>query len=323
MLYLLPPMKQDQMNFGATTAAPLVVAYGMGVNSTALLIEFRRRGIRPDLILFADTGSEKAVTYAYRPVIDAWLARVGFPALHVVRYEPKNFKNYPPYHSLEENLLTNATLPSLAFGFKSCSLKWKVAPQDAFVRSWPPALECWAAGGRVRKIIGYDAGPADIRRRNHAGDREDRDYDYWYPLIEWGLDREECLAIIVQERLPLPPKSACYFCPATKPAELVEAPRDELRRIVIIEARARPRLHSIDGLWRKPVKGARGAMPRPGSMTEFIRQHQLLPPDEIDAIIARTPTALLTRGEVESWPAWLETLFTGAATGGCAGCGPT
>ena len=42
---------------------PLVVAYGLGVNSTALLVEFVKRDIRPDLILFADTGGEKPETY--------------------------------------------------------------------------------------------------------------------------------------------------------------------------------------------------------------------------------------------------------------------
>jgi 3'-phosphoadenosine 5'-phosphosulfate sulfotransferase (PAPS reductase)/FAD synthetase len=45
---------------------PLVVAYGLGVNSTALLVEFVKQGIRPDLILFADTGGEKPETYAYQ-----------------------------------------------------------------------------------------------------------------------------------------------------------------------------------------------------------------------------------------------------------------
>ena len=309
-------MHQTQIAF-ASLAPPLVVSYGMGVNSTALLIELERRGIRPDLILFADTGSEKKGTYAYRPVIDAWLERVGFPAIEVVRYAAKNFKNYPPYRSLEENLLTNATLPSLAFGFKSCSLKWKVAPQDAFVRSWRPALDCWAAGGRVRKAIGYDAGPADIRRRNHAGSLEDDDYAYWYPLIEWGLDREACLAIIVQAGLPVPPKSACYFCPATKPAELHEAPLEELRRIVVIEARARPRLRSVEGLWRKAVVGSRGGTERPGSMTQYIRERALLPAEEIGAIVAGTPTHLLMKDEVDSWQRWLGNLCEGAAASGC------
>jgi hypothetical protein len=311
-------MIQAQIAFALSAPPPLVVSYGMGVNSTALLIELKRRGVRPDLILFADTGSEKQGTYAYRPVIDAWLEGAGFPAIEVVRYEPKNFKNYPPYRSLEENLLTNATLPSLAFGFKSCSLKWKVAPQDAFVRNWRPALDCWAAGGMVRKAIGYDAGPADIRRRNHAGSLEDDNYQYWYPLIEWGLDREACMAIIVQAGLPVPPKSACYFCPATKPAELDEAPLHELRRIVVIEARARPRLQSIEGLWRKRVLGVRGGVSRPGSMTQYIRDRVLLPAEEIDAIVAGTPTHLLTKDEVESWQSWLGGLCEGAR---CCGCG--
>jgi hypothetical protein len=45
-----------------------VVAYGMGVDSTAMLIGLEQRGIRPDLILFADTGSEKPDTYLYAPI---------------------------------------------------------------------------------------------------------------------------------------------------------------------------------------------------------------------------------------------------------------
>src|SRR3984885_8980269 len=58
---------------------PLVVAYGLGVDSTAMLIEFAMRGIRPDLILFADTGGEKPETYQYLKIIRPYLARVGFP----------------------------------------------------------------------------------------------------------------------------------------------------------------------------------------------------------------------------------------------------
>src|SRR3954449_10591686 len=67
---------------------PLVVAYGLGVDSTALLVEFAQRGIRPDLILFADTGGAKPETYAYLPVIQDYLAGVGFPHVVTVRYAP-------------------------------------------------------------------------------------------------------------------------------------------------------------------------------------------------------------------------------------------
>src|SRR6516164_3471647 len=119
---------------------PFVVAYGMGVDSTAMLIGLSGIGVRPDLILFADVGGEKDETYAYQAIMDQFLESVGFPAITVVRYTPQDFKNWPPYHTLEENCLTNGTLPSLAFGFGSCSQKWKVAPQNQFCNAWEPAL---------------------------------------------------------------------------------------------------------------------------------------------------------------------------------------
>src|SRR5262249_20095839 len=58
------------------------VAYGAGVNSTAMLIGLYRMGIRPDRILFADTGGENPETYAYLPVIQRWLASLGVPPGH-------------------------------------------------------------------------------------------------------------------------------------------------------------------------------------------------------------------------------------------------
>jgi hypothetical protein len=120
-----------------------------------MLIEFARRGIRPDLILFADTGGEKPETYRYLSVIRPFLARVGFPDVVVVRYQPVR----AAYHTLEGQCLHTGTLPSLAYGGKSCSVKFKVEPQDRFVRTWQPAIACWARGGKVVKAIGYDAGP--------------------------------------------------------------------------------------------------------------------------------------------------------------------
>jgi 3'-phosphoadenosine 5'-phosphosulfate sulfotransferase (PAPS reductase)/FAD synthetase len=94
---------------------PLAVAYGLGVDSTAMLVEFARRAIRPDLILFADTGGEKPETYAYLPVIQDYLARVGFPAVVTVRYTPTR----AAYDTLEAQCLHTGTLPSLAYGGKS------------------------------------------------------------------------------------------------------------------------------------------------------------------------------------------------------------
>jgi hypothetical protein len=98
----------------------------------------------------------------------------------------------------------------------------------------------------------------------------------------------------------VPPKSSCFFCGAIKPDEVRALSRDELRTIVLMEARARPRLRNVDGLWRKPVLGRRGATPRPGSITAFIRAEQLLDIGEVDEIEANAPTALIAFQEAQA-----------------------
>ena len=258
---------------------PLVVAYGLGVNSTAMLVEFARRGIRPDLILFADTGGEKPETYRYMPVIQEYLKKVKFPPVVTVRYEPKT----APYHTLEGQCLHTGTLPSLAYGGKTCSLKFKRGPADAHVlRHFPPA-KLIEQGKRVVRAIGFDA---TEERRTYAGvvkaigldagephrltwakpksgepDRKpsreaklDAEFfTYYYPLFDWGMDRAACERSIRDAGLPVPMKSACWFCPASKKKEIVwlrEHHPELLDRALAIEANAQPNLTSVIGLGR-------------------------------------------------------------------------
>jgi len=258
---------------------PLVVAYGLGVNSTAMLIEFARRGIKPDMILFADTGGEKPETYRYLPIIQQYLKEVNFPSVVTVRYQPK----WANYHTLEEQCLATGTLPSLAYGGKSCSLKYKRTPQDRYILSHFPPEEFVERGRRVVRAIGFDASE---KRRTHAGvvkaigldageehrltwarprsseseQRPSREawldehfFVYWYPLYDWGMDRSACERSIREAGLPVPMKSACFFCPASKKAEIVALRQrhpDLLARALAIERTAQPKLTSVVGLGR-------------------------------------------------------------------------
>lgn len=265
---------------------PVVLAYGIGVDSTALLIEKVARGEAPDLVLSADTSVEKPETYAYLDVIRPWMAAHGIRH-ELVSYTPKRFKHWPPYYGLLEMCLTNATVPSKSLGGSSCSLKYKKAPQDAFLATWQPAVEAWARGRRVVRLIGYDAGPRDTLRANHALSIDDPLYECQYPLREWGWDRDACVARIQAEGLPVPPKSACWLCIANKPDEIRALPTWCLRLIVLVEARAAPRLHTAEGLWRRTTRS------RPGRMTDFIRHERLLPAREIDRIWREAPLDLI------------------------------
>ncbi|WP_449469983.1 hypothetical protein [Sphingobium chungangianum] len=101
--------------------APVIAAWGAGVDSTAMIIELVERGEPIDMVLFADSGSEKIDTYAFIPVFRLWMDRHDI-ASEIVRYEPRNLKHWLLYDSLGTNMLTNATLPSKAFGRRSCLL---------------------------------------------------------------------------------------------------------------------------------------------------------------------------------------------------------
>lgn len=129
----------------------VVAAWGGGVNSTAMLIEWLRRGEQLDLVLFADTGGEKPETYAYRDTFAVWLKGQTAAPFVTVQFNGK-------YPTLEAESLGSKTLPSIAYGYKRCSQKWKRSPQDVFVNNWEPARSVWQAGEKVTKLIGYDAG---------------------------------------------------------------------------------------------------------------------------------------------------------------------
>ena len=104
-----------------------MVSYGGGVNSTALLIGLHQHHIPVDLILFADTGAEHPHTYAYLDVMDRWLKDHGMPPITRVYKTTRDGKRL----TLEQECLQSGTLPSMAYGFKRCSLKHKIGPQPA------------------------------------------------------------------------------------------------------------------------------------------------------------------------------------------------
>lgn len=176
------------------------------------------------------------------------------------------------------------TLPNKAFGGGGCSDTWKVVPQHRWIRAQPSTIEAWATGLKVIQLIGFDCSPADNRRYSKRAGRASHHYSMRYPLREFGWDRQRCIEAILAAGLPVPPKSACHNCPVKKVAEVRITPVPKLRRIVLLEARAKDNGVLIEGLWRRSVKGCRGATPRPGSMTEFIRTEGLLAAAEIDRI---------------------------------------
>jgi len=205
-----PVLKGVIVKEADTAGRFVVVAYGGGVNSTALLIEFVRKGIRPGLILFSDTGGEVPGVYAHISNFSAWLAAHGMPEIITVK------KGGMP-ETLEENCLRKKMLPSIAYGFKTCSEKYKIRAQEKFVRHYEPARQALDTGHRLIKVIGYDAG-----EERRAKDFEHRDYEYWYPLVEWDWDRDKCEEVVKAAGF-VPVKSSCFFCLAGETEVMTDA----------------------------------------------------------------------------------------------------
>lgn len=202
-----------------------VLSYGGGTNSTAMLIGCQEKGIPVDLILFADTDAEKPHTYEHIKAVQAWLAEHGMPPIVIVRKEGL---------TLEQDCLNRKALPSVAYGFKSCSDHFKLRPQRKYLESIGVI--------NPTKLIGFDMDEPH-RAIPIKGNR--------YPLIEWGWGRAECVEAIERAGLPLPGKSACYFCPSSKKVEIKVLRRmypDLAARAVAMEKNAE--LTEVKGLGR-------------------------------------------------------------------------
>src|SRR5487761_2489263 len=202
-------------------------AYGGGRNG-ANLIAMYEHGIMPKVITFANTGrldhthGEKPETYRHVEIMSRWCEdHFGIPITEV----HKNSK----YASLYDNCIEKNMLPSVCYGLRSCSDKWKIQPQDSWFNRYAPARDWWltchfCASTRSAHVK-LDTGkrsekgrriyehwcPTDPKLRLFSGEKitkfigydageerratiaEDAKYVYRYLLIEIGWYLEDCI----------------------------------------------------------------------------------------------------------------------------------
>ena len=212
---------------------PVIVNYGAGTNSTALLIMAVMLGLPVTVAVFADTGGELPETYAYLWHFAGWLERHGIRLVIV----QATFEGRP--YTLEEHSLRLKKMPSVSYGRKSCSVRFKAQQVEKWARA--------KFAGQMIRLIGYDA---DEPQR--AGKLPNDNRFLWsYPLIDWTMGREECAEAIMRAGLPLPGKSSCFFCGSARPPEvaaLADSHPDLFARGLAMEEAARPFRGSIVGL---------------------------------------------------------------------------
>jgi 3'-phosphoadenosine 5'-phosphosulfate sulfotransferase (PAPS reductase)/FAD synthetase len=161
------------------------LSYGGGVNSTAVVLLDK-----PNHIIFADTGDEHPDTYRYIEEVTKPFVR-GYGGSFVT---VRNHK----YPRLQDQAMKEKIIPVRMSRW--CTDKFKIRPIRRYLKENDllPAAQ----------LIGIDAGEA--HRAKESGHKQ---FHNRFPLIERGLDRDDCVDVIRKAELPVPRKSGCFYCP--------------------------------------------------------------------------------------------------------------
>lgn len=186
-------------------------SYGGGVQSTACLILTAQGKINFPVFLFANVGddSEHPDTLRYvNEVAKPYAVEHGIELFEVIttRYGERRTL----YEETIDPSLRAMPIPiwfgNGAFGMRSCTKNYKVVPisKETKRRGATPDRPA---------IIGLGISIDEYQRMNQSRIAWQA---FEYPLIDLRLSRIDCRKIIEDAGLPIPRKSACWFCPYTR-----------------------------------------------------------------------------------------------------------
>lgn len=186
------------------TTPAAILNYGGGRQTTAMLVLIQR-GIlpKPDRIIIADTGRENPSTWDYRDEVTEPLAQsLGL----TIEIAPRSLAYVDLYAHNGDLLIPAYTATGKLSSF--CSTEWKQRVVRRYLKeSGVHSATAW---------IGY----ALDERDRYKPTKEDKTGPWYrgFPLLDLNLTKRDCIQLIKDAGLPLPPPSACWMCP-NKPNE--------------------------------------------------------------------------------------------------------
>lgn len=203
-------------------------SYGGGVQSTAALVLAAQGKIDFPTFLFSNVGddSEMPATVEYvREVAIPFGAQHGIEVIEL----HKRKRDGSPAPTLYERLTVEGSrsLPipvrmsrTGAPGTRSCTADHKIR----VIARW---LREHGATPATPATVGIGISTDEIQRAKPGRDPLSKLQIRTYPLLDLGLDRQDCDQLIRAAGLAVPGKSACYFCPFHKRDEWRRMKRDE------------------------------------------------------------------------------------------------
>jgi hypothetical protein len=212
-------------------------SFGGGVQSTAALVLAAQGRIDYQTFLFANVGddSENPATITYIADVAApYAAAHGIDLVSTERTD----RHGKPFRTLYEDVTGDnrsihipVYMAGGAPGRRACTTDWKRNVIARWQREHGATLDAPA-------VCGLGISMDEVQRM-----RLDSGIAYQvleYPLIDLHMTRKDCMAVIQEAGLPVPPKSSCWFCPFKRHAQWTDMRRDDpelFERAVALEKR--------------------------------------------------------------------------------------
>lgn len=182
-----------------------VFSCGGGVQSTACLVLAAQGRIPYRTFIFANVGdrAESPATLAYiRDHLKPYAAAHGIKWVDVQRKRRDGapVDLYDDLHRPIRAINIPVRMSNGSPGNRNCTTEFKIRP-----------IAKWIKANAPNCTLGKGISTDEPHRATPS--RESDGYTSAYPLIELGYSRSDCLRLAVDARLPLPPKSSCWFCP--------------------------------------------------------------------------------------------------------------
>jgi len=162
------------------------LSFGGGVNSVAMYLLLMDQGVEFDA-LFVNHFTDYPETYEYLRMFNRYIKTKEH--LYIRQLIPKEGNLYDYCY---EKSMVPAIYP------RWCTRQFKIKP----LADWYKIM------GNGIQFIGIDIGETHRIRESGIEGIENK-----YPLIEAGMNREDCKKYIKSHGLPVPKRSGCYICP--------------------------------------------------------------------------------------------------------------
>jgi len=222
-----------------------IFSFGGGQQSMAVLVLAAQKRVEYDQFIFANVGddSEKPDTLDYvRDIAIPFAAQHKIDLIEVQRLR----RDKTPFPSIYQyvigdnrSIVIPVRMSNGAPGNRACTVDWKINTIDR-----------WRKKHGAPKGTKYTTGlgiSVDESHRARVSD-PDGDNQLEYPLLDLLLRRSDCVSIVRDAGLPVPPKSACWFCPFQRTREWEDMRRENpnlFQKACDMEARVNDKRQAI------------------------------------------------------------------------------